>query len=56
MHTLFSCHSNDGEDPQKNQLQEMFDRLAGNNKEIDAEELQDILTITLKQGLINFSS
>jgi len=29
----------------------MFDRLAGNDKEIDAEELQDILTISLKQGV-----
>ena len=48
---LLSRHSKDGEGPQNKQLQEMFDRLAGNDKEIDAEELQDILTISLKQGV-----
>ena len=47
--SLCSC-DNDGEDSHKKHLQEMFNRLAGKDKEIDAEELQDILTISLKQG------
>ena len=31
----------------------MFNRLAGSDKEIDAAELQDILTICLKHGKYN---
>ena len=46
----FCSHGEDGEDPYKKQVQEMFNRLAGSDKEIDAAELQDILTICLKHG------
>ena len=40
----------DGKDPHKKMLQEMFYQLAGSDKVVDAEELQDILTISLKRG------
>ena len=39
------------EDPKKKQLRKMFSRLAGEDNEIDAEELQDILTTSLKKGV-----
>ena len=35
------------QDPRKAQLRAMFSRLAGHDGEVDAEELQDILTTTL---------
>ena len=38
------------EDPRKAQLKAMFSRLAGSNGEVDAEELQDILTASLTKG------
>jgi len=41
----------DGEDPRKKQLRDMFHRLAGDDNEIDAEELQDVLTTSLKKGI-----
>ena len=47
---FYSC-GDDGVDPYKKQVREMFNRLAGSDNEIDAEELQDILTICLKQGI-----
>lgn len=45
----------DGEDPRKKQLRQMFHRLAGDDNEIDAEELQDILTTSLKKGINRLS-
>ena len=47
---FYSC-GDDGVDPYKKQVRDMFNRLAGSDNEIDAEELQDILTICLKQGI-----
>lgn len=41
----------DDEDPRKKQLRKMFHRLAGDDNEIDAEELQDILTASLRKGI-----
>ena len=41
----------DGEDPRKKQLRAMFHRLAGDDNEIDAEELQDVLTTSLRKGV-----
>lgn len=41
----------DGEDPRKKQLRQMFHRLAGDDNEIDAEELQDVLTTSLRKGI-----
>ena len=38
------------QDPRQAQLREMFSRLAGDDNEIDAEELQDILTASLTKG------
>ena len=38
------------EDPRKAQLKAMFSRLAGSDGEVDAEELQDILTASLTKG------
>ena len=38
-------------DPRKAQLKAMFSRLAGDDGEVDAEELQDILTTTLTKNL-----
>ena len=52
MPVLLCSRDNDGQDPHKKQLRDMFNRLAGSDKEIDAEELQDILTISLKQGYV----
>ena len=48
----FCSHGDDkdGEDPRKKQLRQMFNRLAGDDNEIDSEELQDILTASLKKG------
>ena len=51
---LLCSRDNDGQDPHKKQLRDMFNRLAGSDKEIDAEELQDILTISLKQGIASY--
>ena len=39
------------QDPRKAQLRAMFTRLAGDDGEVDAEELQDILTTTLTKNL-----
>ena len=47
---FYSCGDNRVH-PYKKQVREMFNRLAGSDNEIDAEELQDILTICLKQGI-----
>lgn len=49
---FFCSHgdNDDGEDPRKKQLRQMFHRLAGDDNEIDAEELQDVLTTSLKKG------
>ena len=41
----------DGEDPRRKQLRQMFHRLAGDDNEIDAEELQDVLTASLRKGM-----
>ena len=38
-----------GENPQKTKLREIFNRLTGEKNVIDAEELQDILTMNLKK-------
>lgn len=38
-------------DPRKAQLKAMFSRLAGDDGEVDAEELQDILTTTLTKNM-----
>jgi len=60
--SLLLCSQRDGsgddddddkEDPRKKQLRQYFDRLAGDDNEIDAEELQDILTTSLKKGICN---
>lgn len=48
---LLCSHGDDGEDPRKKQLRDMFHRLAGDDNEIDAEELQDVLTASLKKGV-----
>ena len=39
------------EDPRRAQLKAMFSRLAGDDGEVDAEELQDILTTTLTKNM-----
>ena len=58
---LFLCSQDDGsggddkEDSRKKQLRKFFDRLAGEDNEIDAEELQDILTTSLKKGTQSLS-
>lgn len=38
-------------DPKRAQLKAMFSRLAGDDGEVDAEELQDILTTTLTKNM-----
>ena len=51
---VFFCSQGDeeeGEEPRKKQLRQMFNRLAGDDNEIDSEELQDILTTSLKKGM-----
>ena len=52
INAFFCSHGDaeDGEDSRKKQLRQMFNRLAGDDNEIDSEELQDILTTSLKKG------
>ena len=50
----YSVYSYDGKTPHKKKLQETFYRLAGSDKVIDAEELQDLLTMFLKRGIVIF--
>ena len=50
-----SGSDDDKGDPRKKQLRQFFDRLAGDDNEIDAEELQDILTTSLKKGIYTSS-
>ena len=42
------------EDPRKAQLHAMFHRLAGADGEVDAEELQDVLTASLSKGKFSY--
>ena len=48
MHTLTL------QDPRKAQLRSMFSRIAGEDNEVDAEELQDILTASLSKGTVGY--
>lgn len=57
---LCLCSSSDGAPAaaattdKAGRVKQMFSRLAGSDGEIDSEELQDVLTVSLKQGILDY--